>query len=74
MSDSEGEAFDLFQEPKDYYEPEKEPTKVEHKTLKGEVLQLNLVGHNPLWVSVAHARFRWNVLFVLLCRAYQEPS
>lgn len=52
MSDSEeGEAFDLFQEPKDFYPPEKEPSKVQHKTSKGDVLELNLVGHNPLWVS-----------------------
>lgn len=60
MSDSdseEGDAFNLFQEPKDFYQPEKEPTKVEHKTLKGDVLQLNLVGHNPLWVSCAHVKF-----------------
>lgn len=55
MSDSEeGETFDLFQEPKDFYQPEKEPSKVEHKTLKGDVLELNLVGHNPLWVSYTY--------------------
>ncbi|CZT22790.1 probable NNT1 Putative nicotinamide N-methyltransferase, has a role in rDNA silencing and in lifespan determination [Ramularia collo-cygni] len=55
MSDTEDDGLDLFQEPKDYYQPEKEPTKVEHKTLAGKVLQLNLVGHNPLW-----GHFLWN--------------
>jgi hypothetical protein len=42
---------DLFQEPKDYFKPDKEPTQVEHKTLNGTVLKLHLVGQNPLWVS-----------------------
>ncbi|EGP92368.1 uncharacterized protein MYCGRDRAFT_31648 [Zymoseptoria tritici IPO323] len=51
MSDSEPEETwdDLFQEPTDYYRPDKEPTQVEHKTLNGDVLKLNLVGQNPLW-------------------------
>lgn len=45
------EAFDLFQEPNDYYQKEKPPTQVQHQTLNGETLTLRLVGQNPLWVG-----------------------
>lgn len=55
MSFDEGDVLDgigniIFQEPSDYYPPPK-PATFESKTLQtGEVLQLRLVGHNPLWV------------------------
>ncbi|EME48822.1 hypothetical protein DOTSEDRAFT_67766 [Dothistroma septosporum NZE10] len=50
MAESDGEeAFDLFQEPDDYYHKEKPPTQVQHQTLDGETLTLRLVGQNPLW-------------------------
>ncbi|KAK3116104.1 Protein N-terminal and lysine N-methyltransferase efm7 [Teratosphaeriaceae sp. CCFEE 6253] len=39
----------LFQEPDDFYLPEKQPTSVEHRMLNGHVLTLRLVGHSPLW-------------------------
>ncbi|KAK3109549.1 Protein N-terminal and lysine N-methyltransferase efm7 [Teratosphaeriaceae sp. CCFEE 6253] len=39
----------LFQEPDDFYLPEKQPTSVEHRMLNGQVLTLRLVGHSPLW-------------------------
>lgn len=47
------EAFDLFQEPDDFYQKEKPPTQVQHETLNGDTLTLRLVGQNPLWVGLA---------------------
>jgi nicotinamide N-methyltransferase len=49
MPDSEDEGLDLFKEPEDFYEPEKKPTFQQHQLLSGEILQLRLVGFNPLW-------------------------
>lgn len=49
--DEEVGGGDLFQEPADYYQPEKQPTFVTHRMLNGEELHLRLVGHNPLWVG-----------------------
>nr|POE49256.1 protein n-methyltransferase nnt1 [Quercus suber] len=43
------QAINLFQEPDDFYLPEKQPTFVQHSALDGTVLDLRLVGHNPLW-------------------------
>lgn len=48
--DSASETIDLFQEPTDYYEPEKPATFTEFKLKTGQTLTLRLVGHNPLWV------------------------
>ncbi|KAL8673814.1 MAG: hypothetical protein Q9168_001779 [Polycauliona sp. 1 TL-2023] len=54
MSSDEADVLDgireiIFQEPSDYYPPPK-PATFESKTLPtGQVLQLRLVGHNPLW-------------------------
>lgn len=42
--------IDLFNEPDDYYPPERPVTFVEHKLHSGQQLRLRLVGHNPLWV------------------------
>ena len=47
----EGE-LDLFKEPDDFYQAERQHTTATHTTLQGQVLTLRLVGHNPLWVSV----------------------
>ena len=44
------ELGDLFQEPNDYYMPEKPATFAAHTLLSGETMRLRLVGHNPLWV------------------------
>lgn len=41
---------DLFNEPDDYYLPEKPATFVQHRLRSGQELRLRLVGHNPLWV------------------------
>ena len=49
-SESDNEGLDLFQEPADYYEPEKQPTFASHTTRSGQEIQVRLVGHNPLWV------------------------
>lgn len=51
-SDNE-EAIDLFQEPDGYFQKEKEPTQVQHRTLNGQTLTLHLVGQNPLWVGAS---------------------
>lgn len=50
-SEADEEAIDLFQEPDDFYEKEKEATFATHKLLSGEEITVRLVGHNPLWVS-----------------------
>jgi nicotinamide N-methyltransferase len=44
--------MNLFKEPEGYYEPEKQHTIATHTTLNGGNLKLQLVGHNPLWVSI----------------------
>jgi len=51
MSDSEGE-LGIFEEPEGFYEAEKEPTFVDYTLQSGLKLNLRLVGHNPLWVSL----------------------
>jgi hypothetical protein len=52
-SDDEG-GLDLFQEPADFYEPEKEATFATHQLLSGKEFTVRLVGHNPLWVRLNH--------------------
>lgn len=47
----EGGAGDLFAEPEGFYQAEKQPTFVTHKTLHGHELTLRLVGSSPLWVG-----------------------
>ena len=49
-SESDDEGIDIFQEPADYYPPEKEATFASHRLLSGKELTVRLVGHNPLWV------------------------
>jgi hypothetical protein len=49
-SEADEESIDLFQEPADFYEPEKEATFATHTRLNGKELTVRLVGHNPLWV------------------------
>jgi nicotinamide N-methyltransferase len=49
-ADLAGDA-NLFNEPDDYYLPEKPATFVEHTVQSGQKLRLRLVGHNPLWVG-----------------------
>ncbi|KAF2169894.1 hypothetical protein M409DRAFT_64869 [Zasmidium cellare ATCC 36951] len=48
-SSNAGGIGDLFQEPEGYFQKEKEPTQVQHRTLDGQTLTLHLVGQNPLW-------------------------
>lgn len=63
-SDDEG-GLDLFQEPADFYEPEKEATFATHRLLSGKEFTVRLVGHNPLWVRLNyHSGFE----------AYQRPT
>ena len=47
----EDSELNIFQEPADFYQPEKKPTFVSHQTLSGQEITLRLVGHSPLWVS-----------------------
>lgn len=49
-SDDEDLNNAMFQEPNDYFEPEKPATYTEHTLLSGQTLHLRLVGYNPLWV------------------------
>jgi hypothetical protein len=49
-SEADEESLDLFQEPADFYEPEKQATFAPHQLLSGKELTVRLVGHNPLWV------------------------
>ncbi|KAF2851823.1 nicotinamide N-methyltransferas-like protein Nnt1 [Plenodomus tracheiphilus IPT5] len=48
-SDADEEGLDLFQEPADFYEPEKQATFATHRLQAGDELKVRLVGHNPLW-------------------------
>jgi hypothetical protein len=50
-SEVDEESIDLFQEPADFYEPEKQASFASHQLLSGKELTVRLVGHNPLWVS-----------------------
>ncbi|KAJ9663254.1 Protein N-terminal and lysine N-methyltransferase efm7 [Coniosporium apollinis] len=49
MSDHEDDGLNMFDEPADFYEPEKEATFATHKLLNGDELTVRLVGHSPLW-------------------------
>lgn len=51
-SEVEEAGLDLFQEPTDFYEPEKQATFASHQLLSGKELTVRLVGHNPLWVRL----------------------
>ena len=51
-SEAGDESLDLFQEPADYYQPEKQATFASHQLLLGKELTVRLVGHNPLWVRL----------------------
>ena len=52
MSSDDDEILDttIFQEPNDYFQPEKPCTYTDYILLSGEKLHMRLVGHNPLWV------------------------
>ncbi|KAI9892035.1 MAG: nicotinamide n-methyltransferase [Vezdaea aestivalis] len=39
----------LFREPADYFQKPKVPSKATHCLKSGELIELDLVGHNPLW-------------------------
>jgi hypothetical protein len=60
--DSDEGELGLFQEPSDYYQPEKEPTFATHQLLSGKDLRVRLVGHNPLWVR--KPGWAWNGSFI----------
>lgn len=49
MTSNDGDNINLFEEPPDFYQPEKEATFATHSLLSGKDLQVRLVGHNPLW-------------------------
>ena len=63
MSDDDAQAdtIDLFQEPDDFYEPEKPPTFIQYTLSDGRQLELRLVGHSPLWVRKKHGLIRTKV-------------
>jgi nicotinamide N-methyltransferase len=43
-------SLDIFDEPADYYQPDKPATFVDYTLRNGQTLNLRLVGHSPLWV------------------------
>ncbi|KIV83341.1 hypothetical protein PV11_05374 [Exophiala sideris] len=47
--DVEAESLGLFQEPADFYQPEKQATFTTYTLKNGQTLKLRLVGHSPLW-------------------------
>ncbi|KAF6231195.1 hypothetical protein HO173_010527 [Letharia columbiana] len=57
MSSDEEENLNnaMFQEPDDYFQPEKPYTHTDYTLLSGQKLRLRLVGHNPLW-----GHYLWN--------------
>ena len=52
MSDEEDETIDIFQEPADYYKPEKPCTFQTHTLDNGQEITVRLIGFNPLWVHM----------------------
>lgn len=48
-SDDEPDTIDLFDEPKDFYAPEKRATHTSYITKQGTEIPLRLVGQSPLW-------------------------
>src|SRR5581483_11817681 len=73
MSDSEPGIADIFQEPADFYQPEKEPTFASHKLRSGEEVQFRLVGHNPLWVR-KYPYLNLSQLVLAFLRLYSQTS
>lgn len=53
--DADDNGMDLFQEPSDYYAPEKPATTSTYTLKDGQALSLRFVGHSPLWVGSACA-------------------
>ena len=49
-SDDEDLPLELFQEPPGYYPPPDPHTFSSYPLASGQVLEVRLVGHNPLWV------------------------
>jgi nicotinamide N-methyltransferase len=62
-SEADEEGIDLFQEPDDFYEPEKQPSFASHQLLSGQKVTVRLVGHNPLWVSCSRTVISISTLF-----------
>ena len=52
MSSDEEDTFNtaIFQEPDNYFQPEKPYTYTDYALLSGQKLHVRLIGHNPLWV------------------------
>lgn len=59
MSSDEAENLNngMFQEPNDYFQPEKPYTHTDYTLLSGQKLRLRLVGHSPLWVPTYDSLF-----------------
>jgi nicotinamide N-methyltransferase len=51
-SEPDEDGLDMFQEPADFYQPEKEATFAAHQLRSGKEFTVRLVGHNPLWVRL----------------------
>lgn len=74
MYDDDGEGEEvgsggLFAEPEGFYQAEKQPTFVTHRTFNGSELNLRLVGSSPLWVGET-SRLNLRPLFIQFrCRS-----
>ena len=58
---------DIFQEPENFRELDKQATYTEYSMLSGQSLRLRLVGHNPLWVPRPAAPEVLHGLFADVC-------
>lgn len=68
-SDTESDSgINLFEDPEGFYKPDPLPTTARHTLGTGEVLTLNLVGHNPLW-----GHLLWNAGRLLATYLEQRP-
>jgi EEF1A N-terminal glycine/lysine methyltransferase len=60
MTDSEEELCGLFEEPTDYYQPEKSHSFIKYNLCSGEELNIRLVGQSPLWGHIL-----WNAAYTV---------
>jgi hypothetical protein len=80
-SDDEEHGLGMFKEPEDFYQPEKQPTRIQYNMLDGREISLRLVGHNPLWVgdralsfSTTRYRRKSSTHFYLSMLTYQQVA
>jgi nicotinamide N-methyltransferase len=65
LENDDGDPLGLFEEPRDYYKPEAEPTFATHTLRSGDTLSVRLVGNNPLWVRNDSAKLHPHARFLI---------